>query len=75
MALLVIPRKRIFIVVIYYRHPEMEEDRANILRAMQICRFCLSDTGHLTNIHVKDGKQAVPLPLQIMACVAIEVCK
>lgn len=54
------------------------EENANILRTMQICRFCLDDKGPLTNIYEKDnkdGKHTVPLPLQIMACVAIEVCK
>ncbi|XP_063906989.1 zinc finger protein pita-like isoform X1 [Zophobas morio] len=52
------------------------ENRANILRAMNICRFCLSEEGPLTNIYErqpKDNKQTVPLPLQLMACVAIEV--
>ncbi|EEZ97251.1 histone-lysine N-methyltransferase PRDM9 [Tribolium castaneum] len=52
------------------------ENRANILRAMQICRFCLNEEGPLTNIYErqgKDNKQTVPLPLQLMACVAIEV--
>ncbi|KRT81579.1 zinc-finger associated domain containing protein [Oryctes borbonicus] len=52
------------------------EERANTLRAMQICRFCLNDNEPLTNIYEKgskDGKHTVPLPLQIMACVAIEV--
>lgn len=54
------------------------ENRANILRGMQICRFCLTEEGPLTNIYErqpKDTKQTVPLPLQLMACVAIEVCK
>lgn len=51
------------------------EERANVLRGMKICRFCLSEDEPLTNIYEKDGKQSVPLPLQIMACVAIEVCK
>ncbi|XP_017781219.1 PREDICTED: zinc finger protein 568-like [Nicrophorus vespilloides] len=52
------------------------DDRADALRAMQICRFCLDEKGPFTNIYVKDsrdGKQSTPLPLQIMACVAIEV--
>lgn len=57
----------------------MEEDRANILREMKVCRFCLSsEESELTNIYDKHGmdmKQSVPLPLQIMACIAIEVCK
>lgn len=50
------------------------EERTNILRQMNICRFCLDDNGQLINIYEKDSK-TVPLPLQLMACVAIEVCK
>lgn len=45
---------------------------------MKICRFCLDEKGPLSKIHEtdnKDGKHTVPLPLQIMACVAIEVRK
>ncbi|KAF5279541.1 hypothetical protein FQR65_LT03363 [Abscondita terminalis] len=49
------------------------EKRASILREMKICRFCLGEDEPLTNIYERDGKQSVPLPLQIMACVAIEV--
>lgn len=60
--------------------PETKEEkqRANHLRHMQVCRFCLDDEGPFTNIYdknIKDAKQTVPLPVQIMACVAIEVCK
>lgn len=53
------------------------EERADVLRNMQICRFCLNDNGPFTNIYERDkhdGKH-IPLPLQIMACVAIEVRK
>lgn len=50
------------------------EMRSNMLRTMEICRFCLDETGPLFNIFEQDSK-FVPLPLQIMACVAIEVCK
>lgn len=53
------------------------EDRANILREMKICRFCLcNDESALTNIYERqksESKFSVPLPLQIMACSAIEV--
>lgn len=54
-----------------------EKQRANLLRNLQVCRFCLDDRGPFTNIYdknIKDAKQTVPLPVQIMACVAIEVC-
>ncbi|KAJ8977992.1 hypothetical protein NQ317_004537 [Molorchus minor] len=55
----------------------MMEDRANILREMKVCRFCLSnEERELSNIydrHPSDSKQSVPIPLQIMACVSIEV--
>ncbi|XP_022910874.2 zinc finger protein pita-like [Onthophagus taurus] len=50
------------------------EDRAGNLRSMAICRFCLDDKAPLVNIYEHDGK-SVPLPLQIMACVALEVFK
>lgn len=51
-----------------------EKQRANLLRNMRVCRFCLDEAGPFTNIYEKDGaKQTVPLPVQIMACVAIEV--
>lgn len=46
------------------------------LKDFRVCRFCLDDDGPFTNIYEKDsrdGKQQIPLPLQIMACVAIEV--
>lgn len=53
------------------------EDRANILREMKICRFCLcNEEPMLTNIYERqrsESKFSVPLPLQIMACSAIEV--
>lgn len=51
-----------------------EKQRANLLRHMRVCRFCLDESGPFTNIYDKDAKQSVPLPVQIMACVAIEVC-
>ncbi|KAJ8941142.1 hypothetical protein NQ318_004262 [Aromia moschata] len=57
----------------------MMEDRANILREMKVCRFCLSnEERELSNIydkHSTETKHSVPLPLQIMACIAIEVFK
>lgn len=40
---------------------------------MHICRFCLTEKDPLSNIYERDNKNATPLPLQIMACVAIEV--
>lgn len=55
------------------------EDRANILREMKICRFCLcNQESMLSNIYERqraESKFSVPLQLQIMACSAIEVCK
>lgn len=50
------------------------EDRSSILRELRICRFCLTEQEPLNNIYVKDKNNAIPLPLQIMACVALEVC-
>lgn len=53
-----------------------EEQRwAEVLREMKVCRFCLDDAGPLSSIYERDAKQTVPLPLQVMACVAIEVRK
>lgn len=49
------------------------EKRACILREMKICRFCLTEDELLSNIYERDHKQLVPLPLQIMACIGIEV--
>ncbi|XP_044729852.1 protein suppressor of hairy wing-like [Chrysoperla carnea] len=50
-------------------------DRKVILKSMRICRFCLTDQEPLTSIYEKDvrSKNLIPLPLQIMACVSIEV--
>lgn len=63
--------------VVSGENPKEMDDRADILRAMNVCRFCLcNDESELTNIYKKvpESKQAiaVPLPLQIMACVSIE---
>ncbi|XP_018320821.1 zinc finger protein 502 [Agrilus planipennis] len=49
------------------------EDRGTVLRDLKICRFCLDENGPFTNIYEKDPQQVVPLPLQMMACVSIEV--
>ncbi|KAB0800398.1 hypothetical protein PPYR_06138, partial [Photinus pyralis] len=49
------------------------EKRACMLREMKICRFCLTEDEALSNIYERDQKQSVPLPLQIMACIGIEV--
>ncbi|XP_019872965.2 zinc finger protein 726 isoform X2 [Aethina tumida] len=54
----------------------MEGQYTEVLRNMKLCRFCLTDEGELINIYErpnKDNKLSVPLPLQIMACTAIEV--
>lgn len=50
------------------------EDRPSILRELKICRFCLTEKDPLTNIYEKDKNSTIPLPLQIMACCALEVC-
>lgn len=51
------------------------EEKAAALRDMRICRFCLTDKYALSNIYEKENsKNSIPLPLQIMACVTIEVC-
>lgn len=50
------------------------------IRQMKICRFCLDEEGPFSSIYERQinkdkDRQSVPLPLQLMACVAIEVCK
>lgn len=52
------------------------EERVAILKSMRICRFCLTEQEPLTCIYDKDlrsNKLSIPLPLQVMACVSIEV--
>lgn len=52
-----------------------ESDREFELRSKQICRFCMSTEEPLTDLYSNENrlKSRVPLPLQIMACVSIEV--
>lgn len=42
------------------------------LKSKQICRFCLTTNRPLVNIY-KSNNQDVPLSLQVIACVSIEV--
>ncbi|KAL0119559.1 hypothetical protein PUN28_007776 [Cardiocondyla obscurior] len=51
------------------------ENRPAPLRSRRVCRFCLSDTEPLSFIYDRDHNKPfqVPLALQIMSCVAIEV--
>uniref|UniRef100_A0A6M2DJ74 C2h2-type zn-finger protein n=1 Tax=Xenopsylla cheopis TaxID=163159 RepID=A0A6M2DJ74_XENCH len=56
---------------------KMEEKREELC-LKRICRFCMTQEEPLTNIFEKDSpalaeNNAVPLPLQIMACVSVEV--
>lgn len=53
-----------------------ENRSADVLRDMKICRLCLTNDEPLLNIYEKPTKDKhfIPLPLQIMACAAIEVC-
>lgn len=50
-------------------------DRETQLKNKRICRFCLTVKGPLTNIYSNENrlKSRAPLPLQILACVSIEV--
>lgn len=45
------------------------------LKQKRICRFCLSQEEPLSNIYSNENRKnsRAPLPLQIMACVSIEV--
>lgn len=47
----------------------------NQLKAKRICRFCLAQDEPLTNIYSTENRKNLraPLPLQVMACVSIEV--
>ncbi|KAI4479580.1 hypothetical protein M0804_010977 [Polistes exclamans] len=51
------------------------ENRPTPLRSRRVCRFCLTETEPLSFIFERDHKKPfhVPLTLQIMSCVAIEV--
>ncbi|KAK2584340.1 hypothetical protein KPH14_006731 [Odynerus spinipes] len=51
------------------------ENRPTPLRSRRVCRFCLTETEPLSFIYERDHNKPfqVPLTLQIMSCVAIEV--
>jgi len=51
------------------------DERNNELKSKQICRCCMNQYVSLSNIYSRENrlKSTVPLPLQIMACVSIEV--
>lgn len=55
-------------------------EREKELKEKKICRFCLTQDEPLTNIYSDDTRLKSPssaqlpaLPLQVMACVSIEV--
>lgn len=51
------------------------ENRPSPLRSRRVCRFCLTEAEPLSFIYERDHNKPfqVPLTLQIMSCVAIEV--
>ncbi|XP_018372975.1 PREDICTED: RE1-silencing transcription factor-like [Trachymyrmex cornetzi] len=51
------------------------ESNPSLLHFRRICRFCLSDSEPLNSIYEHNHKKSIQLPLQlqIMSCVAIEV--
>jgi len=51
------------------------ENRPAPLRSRRVCRFCLTESEPLSFIYERDHTKPfqVPLTLQIMSCVAIEV--
>ncbi|XP_076660482.1 uncharacterized protein LOC143363829 isoform X2 [Halictus rubicundus] len=51
------------------------ENRPAALRSRRVCRFCLTESEPLSYIYERDHNKPfqVPLTLQIMSCVAIEV--
>lgn len=70
---------------IFYRRNEwtISEEMATdtelneVLRSKRICRFCLTQDEPLSNLYSNENRKncRAPLPLQIMACVSIEVCE
>lgn len=54
---------------------DSENEFADQLKSKRICRFCLTQEEPLTNIYSSENRKnsRAPLPLQIMACVSIEV--
>ncbi|XP_055918907.1 uncharacterized protein LOC129950959 [Eupeodes corollae] len=54
---------------------DLVETRQNELKTRKICRFCLTqNASNLSNIYSRENRmQTAPLPLQVMACVSIEV--
>lgn len=58
-----------------YRTPADMENRPAPLRSRRVCRFCLTESEPLSYIYERDHNKPfqVPLTLQIMSCVAIEV--
>lgn len=54
---------------------DIVETRQNELKNKKICRFCLTqNVSELTNIYSRENRaKTAPLPLQVMACVSIEV--
>lgn len=53
----------------------IEMDLCDQLKQKQICRFCLHQDVPLTNIYSSENRKnsRVPLPLQIMSSISIEV--
>lgn len=68
-------KKQVKIVLKKMEEKPTVKDLKVELKNMRICRFCLNRNEPLTNIYSIENRlnRSVPLPLQIMACVAIEV--
>lgn len=54
---------------------DVENELTEMLREKRICRFCLTQEEPMSNIYSNENRKnsRAPLPLQIMACVSIEV--
>lgn len=54
---------------------DAENEYLDQLKTKRICRFCLTQDDQLSNIYSNENRKnsRAPLPLQIMACVSIEV--
>lgn len=53
----------------------MDKELISELKDKRICRFCLTQEEPLSNIYSNENRLnfRAPLPLQIMACISIEV--
>lgn len=54
-----------------YSRKKSEETGEVIINLNELCRLCLTRSDEL--VHIFNDEEPIPLPLRIMACVALEV--